>query len=684
MRHRRGILQFVCVLDVVRDLVAEKVAPRAAEIDERGEFPEDIRRLFAQNDLLGIPIPVEYGGLGGTFLTYVKVVEEIAKACASSSLIVAVQELGMLPILIAGTPQQKAKFLPKFASGEWIAAYALTEAASGSDAAGSMRTRAHRDGDDYVLNGQKIWITHGSVADAVCVFAVTDPDKGASGISAFMAERGFSGFHIGKLEKKMGIRGSPTVELLFEDCRIPAENMIGAPGEGFKIAMKVLDKSRPGIAAQALGIAQGALDYATEYTKQRVAFGKPISQQQGLQFMLADMKTEVEAALLLLYEAALNATRDRPILGWGPDSFGVAFPNYRTADPAGAPGNQPESSAHNWLLEAAATTGIVGALSALALVVVAAEELYRVGLRRVPALAGPLLLGLIAYWAHGLVSGGSVRVAWFGWAGLGAAASVTTAALPAALRRRLDFAGSAVAVGASCLVSLVGVFALDASHLAASAQSALSSRRFDVAAASASAATNRDSGRAEYWEVLGLAHAANERWRDAGNAFAEAAKHAPYIATHYANVARNRARQALAGDQSSGGPDAALNAARRAVAVDPNNWESESVLAEVQNAFGQPEQALETLATAVALSSTNANNDTVAAEAAGKLTDPQRARALLERILVIKESAALRLALANVALRLNDRELARANVQRALQLDPANVDAQRLISSLGG
>jgi alkylation response protein AidB-like acyl-CoA dehydrogenase len=292
------------ILEVVRDLVREKVEPRAAAIDASGEFPWDLQKLFAANDLLGIPIPVEYGGLGGTFLTYVKVVEEVAKACASSALIIAVQELGALPILIAGSEEQKRRFLPKLASGETVGAYALTEAGSGSDAAGSMRMRAVRDGDDYVLDGTKIWITQGSIADLVTVFAVTDPAHGPNGISAFLVERGTPGFSVGKLEKKMGIRGSPTVELVFEQCRVPAANLIGAEGEGFKLAMKVLDKSRPGIAAQALGIATGALDYATNYLKERVAFGKPLAQQQGLQFMLADMKTDVEAARLLLYEAA--------------------------------------------------------------------------------------------------------------------------------------------------------------------------------------------------------------------------------------------------------------------------------------------------------------------------------------------------------------------------------------------
>jgi alkylation response protein AidB-like acyl-CoA dehydrogenase len=232
------------------------------------------------------------------------VVEEVAKACASSALIIAVQELGALPIIIGGSEEQKQRFLPKLASGEWIAAYALTEAGSGSDAAGSMRMTARKDGDSYVLDGSKIWITQGSVADIVTVFAVTDPSAGAAGISAFVVEKGMAGFQVGKLEKKMGIRGSPTVELIFENCRVPAANRVGPEGDGFKIAMKVLDKSRPGIAAQALGIATGALEYATNYLMERVAFGKPLAQQQGLQFMLADMRTEVEAARLLLYEAA--------------------------------------------------------------------------------------------------------------------------------------------------------------------------------------------------------------------------------------------------------------------------------------------------------------------------------------------------------------------------------------------
>ncbi|HEY1654316.1 MAG TPA: acyl-CoA dehydrogenase family protein [Candidatus Tumulicola sp.] len=300
------------MLAAVRELVAERVAPRAAQIDESGEFPWDVKELFAQNDLLGVPIPAEYGGLGGTFLTYVKIVEEIAKACASSSLIVAVQELGMLPVMIAGTQEQKHRFLPKIASGEHLAAYALTEVSSGSDALGSMRTRAVRRDDWYVLDGQKIWITNGSVADVVCVFAVTDPQAGSRGVSAFVVEKGTPGFSVGKKERKMGIRGSPTVELTFDNCVVPAANRLGEEGEGFKIAMRVLDKSRPGIAAQALGIAAGALEYATGYAKERLAFGKPIGQHQGVGFMLADMKTEVEAARLLLYEAARRCDAGGP------------------------------------------------------------------------------------------------------------------------------------------------------------------------------------------------------------------------------------------------------------------------------------------------------------------------------------------------------------------------------------
>ncbi len=302
------------ILEVVRELVADRVAPRAAEIDEKGEFARDIYQLFAENDLLGVPFPEEYGGLGLSFETYVKVVEEVSKACASSGLMIAVQELSALALIIAGNEAQKQKYLTKLSSGELIGAYALTEPGSGSDAAGSMRTRAEKRGDRYVINGNKVWITNGSVADVVTVFAVTDPAKGPSGISAFVVENTFPGFKVGKLEKKMGIRGSPTCELIFENCEVPAENLLGEEGSGFKTAMRVLDKSRPGIAAQAVGIAAGALEYATTYATERIAFGKPIAQQQGIQFMLADMRVELESARLLLYEAARKCDQNTPDL----------------------------------------------------------------------------------------------------------------------------------------------------------------------------------------------------------------------------------------------------------------------------------------------------------------------------------------------------------------------------------
>jgi alkylation response protein AidB-like acyl-CoA dehydrogenase len=290
------------VLDTVRKLVQEKVAPRAAAIDATGEYPQDIRELFARNDLLGIPFPEEYGGLG-SFLTYVKVVEEVSKACASSALIIAVQELGALPIMIAGSSSQKQAYLPKLASGEWMTSYALTEPTSGSDAA-NMRTTAKREGDSYVLSGTKVFITNVAVADMCIVFAVTDATLGPKGVSAFICHTDDPGFRLGKVEHKMGIRGSPTNEVVLDGCRIPADRLLGAEGEGFKIAMATLDKSRPGVAAQALGIAQGALDFAANYLKERVAFGKPLAKQQGLQWMVADMDLETQAARLLLYEAA--------------------------------------------------------------------------------------------------------------------------------------------------------------------------------------------------------------------------------------------------------------------------------------------------------------------------------------------------------------------------------------------
>jgi alkylation response protein AidB-like acyl-CoA dehydrogenase len=287
------------LIDMVRDLAREKVAPRAAEIDATGEFPWDMKELLAQQDIFAMPFPEEYGGLGSSELSILMVIEELAKACATTSLLLCVQQLGSLPILLAGTDEQKKRFIPQLASGEWLASYALTEPGSGSDA-GAMRTRAEKRGDTYVLNGLKHFITNAGVAHINTVFAVTG-DQGTRSISAFVVEDDRPGFHMGKIEHKMGIRGSQTGELVFEDCEIPAENLLGKEGEGFKIALSTLDRTRPGIAAQALGIAQGALDFAVEYSKQRVQFGKPIWDNQAIQFMLADMDIQVEAARQLIY-----------------------------------------------------------------------------------------------------------------------------------------------------------------------------------------------------------------------------------------------------------------------------------------------------------------------------------------------------------------------------------------------
>jgi alkylation response protein AidB-like acyl-CoA dehydrogenase len=287
------------MIEMVRDLAREKIAPRAAEIDETGEFPWDVKELLAHQDILAMPFAEEYGGLGSSEVTILMVIEELAKVCTTTSLLLCVQQLGSLPILLAGTDEQKRQWIPRLATGEWLAAFGLTEPGSGSDA-GAMRTRAVRDGDHYVLNGLKHFITNAGVAHVNTVFAVTEPDRGVRGISAFVVEEGTPGFHLGKVEHKLGIRGSQTGELVFEDCKIPAANLLGKEGEGFKIALATLDRTRPGIAAQAVGIAQGALDFAVQYAKQRVQFGKPIAENQGLQFLLADMEIATEAARQLV------------------------------------------------------------------------------------------------------------------------------------------------------------------------------------------------------------------------------------------------------------------------------------------------------------------------------------------------------------------------------------------------
>ena len=302
------------VKEMVHDLCLERVEPRAAEIDRSGEFPWDIKKLFQEHDILGIPFPPEYGGVSGSALTLILAVEEISKFCATSSLILSVQSLGSLPIVLGGTEEQKRAYLPPLAKGERLAAYALTEPGSGSDA-GGMRTRAVRHGDTYVLNGSKTFITGGSVADTIVVFARTDQDGDtpARHISAFIVEKDMPGYRVGKLERKLGIRGSPTAQLFFEDVAVPAANLLGAEGKGFPLALRVLDHSRPGIAAQALGIAEGAFDVARRYARDRRQFGRPIAEFEGVQFMLADMATQIEAARMLVY--ASGDALDRHLSG---------------------------------------------------------------------------------------------------------------------------------------------------------------------------------------------------------------------------------------------------------------------------------------------------------------------------------------------------------------------------------
>jgi len=299
------------IRDLVRTLARERVAPRAAEIDKKAEFPWDLVELFREQELLGLPFDEEYGGSGTGALMVLVAIEELSKVCATTGLILAVQELGSLGIKLAGTDEQKQRFLPRLASGEWLAAYALTEPGSGSDSA-AMRTEARREGDEYVLNGSKRFITNAGVAGLYTVFAKTDSSEGHSGISAFAVEADAPGFEVGRIEPKMGIKGSTTGEVFFNDCRIPADNLLGEEGEGFKIAMRILDRSRPGIAAQGLGLAQGATDYALEYAKSRETMGKPIAQHQLIASMLADMETKCEAARGLLYKIGLMIDEGAP------------------------------------------------------------------------------------------------------------------------------------------------------------------------------------------------------------------------------------------------------------------------------------------------------------------------------------------------------------------------------------
>jgi butyryl-CoA dehydrogenase len=291
------------IRDLCRQIAEEKIKPVRAHYDETGEFPHEIVKVFADADLCGLYIEEKYGGMGGGVMDLVIAVEELSKVCSGIALALAATALGTFPIILFGNDEQKQRYLPCVASGQSLAAFGLTEANAGSDA-GSIQTTAVRDGDSYVLNGTKQWITNGGEADLYTLICLTDKSRGARGASAIVVEKGTPGFTFGKKENKMGIRASATRELVFQDCRVPKANLLSREGMGFLVAMKTLDNSRPGVAAQALGIAAGALEEAVQYSRQRRQFGQPIASFQGVQFMLADMATQVEAARTLVYHAA--------------------------------------------------------------------------------------------------------------------------------------------------------------------------------------------------------------------------------------------------------------------------------------------------------------------------------------------------------------------------------------------
>ncbi len=291
------------IRDLTRRIAVEKVKPVRAELDENGEFPWDIMKVLADSDLCGLYIDEEYGGFGGGCFELCLATEELSRVCGGVGVTFAASGLGSYPIILFGSDEQKKKYLPDIASGKKLAAFAITEANAGSDA-GGMRTTAVLDGNEYVLNGTKQWITNGGEAETYTVIAMTDKSKGSRGATAFIVEKGAPGFEFGKKEDKMGIRCSATRELVFRDCRVPRENVLARPGMGFIVAMKTLDNTRPGIGSQAIGIAQGALDEALAYSRQRVQFGKPISSFQAVQHMLADMAIQIEAARALVYATA--------------------------------------------------------------------------------------------------------------------------------------------------------------------------------------------------------------------------------------------------------------------------------------------------------------------------------------------------------------------------------------------
>jgi alkylation response protein AidB-like acyl-CoA dehydrogenase len=298
------------LIEAVRTLARERIAPHAAEVDKRAEFPWPAVELMRENDVFALGFAPEYGGTGTGTLTFLRAVEELSWADATVGLILAVQSLGAIAIELSGSPEQQQRYLPRWASGEWIGAYALSEAGSGSDAQ-AIRTTARRDGDQWVIDGSKRFITNAGVAHTYVTFART-----GDSISAFMVEKDAPGFSVARIEPKMGIKGSTTGELLFDNCRVPADALVGEEGTGFRTAMRVLDRSRPGIAAQALGIAQAALDHAVRYATERETFGKTLSQHQGIQFMLADMALKVESSRGMLYDvgAMLDAGIDGPAL----------------------------------------------------------------------------------------------------------------------------------------------------------------------------------------------------------------------------------------------------------------------------------------------------------------------------------------------------------------------------------
>jgi alkylation response protein AidB-like acyl-CoA dehydrogenase len=301
--------------DTIRQIASERIAPRAAEIDEKAEYPHDLRQLLGEQDILGLPFETEYGGTGTGTLMLNMAVEEIAKACASTALILMIQELGTLPIKLFGSDELKERFLPRCASGEWSPAFALSEPDAGSDP-GGMLTRARKDGDEWVIDGTKNWITNLGIADFYVVFAVTDPTARQSRrITAFVVEADRPGFSVGKLEHKLGIRGSPTGQPIFDGVRVPEDNVVGEVNAGFKVAMETLDRSRLVVAAQALGIAQGATDYAAAYARERKQFGQPINSFQAIQFKLADMETQCAAGRELLYQACARVDRGAPDIG---------------------------------------------------------------------------------------------------------------------------------------------------------------------------------------------------------------------------------------------------------------------------------------------------------------------------------------------------------------------------------